>query len=316
VQSIGDNAPGSGVFTCIVDADPRFHDEALRWWATLHHVVGVSGSDIVVHAVRGTNSDALEYLRSRGVTVVAVDPFDVRAPHCNKISGALRLGALGPWPGTAVLTDTDVVILEDPRALPLDGDVVASRVVGGAHPPVEVLREVFSSAGVALPELVSLERFPEKQTVKGNSNGGVLLIPGDVLVEAGESWAKWARWLLDHRDLLGKGHIHVDQVAMAIALADGRLRPHPLELRWNFPAQNSRRIAADAPSPAIIHYHRNTDSRGLLKKTGVEAVDLQIDRANAAISSVWSDVHPASQARRTARRLGSRSRGSGSVRAL
>ena len=188
-----------------------------------------------------------------------------------------------------MLTDTDVVILEDRRAVLLEGSVVASRVVGGPHTPVHVLRDVFSSAGVALPEF-PLERYPDQQTVKGNANGGVYLIPCAVLVDGGKSWARW-RDGSSTTGLIGKGRVHVDQVAMAITLAEGSLRPHHLERRWNFPSQNSRVIAANAPSAAIIHYHRNTEPTELLNKTGVEAIDLQMDRANAAVAAVWSDVY-------------------------
>lgn len=281
-----------GIFSCVVDADDRFHRDALRWWATLRHVVGVEPHDVVVQAVGGCSSDVLDYLGQCGASIVEVDPFDRRSPHCNKISGALRLGALESVNGTVVLTDTDVVVLEDPRGLLADPNAVASRIVGGPFPPLHTLESLFEAAHVALPDLVPLERYPGEVTVAGNGNGGLYLVAGKAVRQLGESWARWARWLLDRRGLLGDGAVHVDQVAMALALAEGGLRPQLLHLRWNFPSQNRRRIGADAPAPAVIHYHRAVEDGGVLTLTGVSSVDTQIEVANAAIAREWHEVFP------------------------
>ena len=132
----------------------------------------------------------------------------------------------------------------------------------------------------------------------GNGNGGLYLVAGKAVGQVGESWARWARWLLDHRGLLGDGAVHVDQVAMALALAESGLRPQLLDLRWNFPSQNRGRIAADTPAPAVIHYHRAVDDDGLLKLTGVSSVDTRIEVANAAIAREWHEVFPVRRRRR------------------
>ena len=84
---------------------------------------------MVVHAVGGTDSEVLNFLRCQGVAVDAIEPFDERPPpHCNKISGAIRLAERGVE-GFAVLTDTDIAVLEDPRRLevPLGFDRIADR---------------------------------------------------------------------------------------------------------------------------------------------------------------------------------------------
>ena len=43
----------AGRFSCVVDSDPRFHLDALRWYAALTRVAGVASGDLVVHAVDG-----------------------------------------------------------------------------------------------------------------------------------------------------------------------------------------------------------------------------------------------------------------------
>ena len=55
-------------------------------------------------------------------------------PHCNKISGIRDLAGMGVE-GSAVLTDTDIVVLEDPRTLDIGTHSVASET-GGKTPPV------------------------------------------------------------------------------------------------------------------------------------------------------------------------------------
>ena len=40
-----------GQFACVVDEHPRFHLDALRWYAALTALAGVKPSDLVVHAV-------------------------------------------------------------------------------------------------------------------------------------------------------------------------------------------------------------------------------------------------------------------------
>src|SRR6202022_3621695 len=98
VHDLGTAAQGSGplpgplgLFACVVDEHPRFHLDALRWFATLTAVAGVDPTELVVHVVGPESSDALDYLKSQGVAIRTVDRFDHRSPHCNKISGALRL---------------------------------------------------------------------------------------------------------------------------------------------------------------------------------------------------------------------------------
>jgi hypothetical protein len=120
----------------VVDDDPRFHLDALRWYAALTAAAEVAASDLVVHAVGGDSSDVLGFLKSQGVAVRAVERFDARSPHCNKISGALRL-ADDSVTGMAVLCDTDVVVLEDPRCINLPPGAIAGKVVDAPVPPLD-----------------------------------------------------------------------------------------------------------------------------------------------------------------------------------
>jgi SAM-dependent methyltransferase len=275
----------------VVDSDQRFHDEALRWFATLHRVAGVDPTDLVVHSVGGGGSEVLDYLQVQGVSVVDVPAFDGRSPHCNKISGALSLAQRGV-DGLAVLTDTDVVILEDPRRVSVPPGAVASKPVDNRNPPLRVLKNLFASAEVALPPLIPLDWHPEGQTVAGNGNGGLYLVPGAVLTKVAQAWEHWARWLLERTDIPGHWDRYTDQMAMALGLAAEGVEAFRLDPRWNLPTHDLELLPADIAAPAVIHYHKNVNRLGLLTPTGIAAIDGQIDMANEAIGQVWHEAFP------------------------
>ncbi len=284
-----------GVYSCVVDADPRFHLEALRWYATLRRIVGVEPADLVVHAVGGSDTGPLDYLRRCGVSVVDVECFDERSPHCNKIAGALSLASSGV-DGIAVLTDTDVAVLEDARRIALGGNEVGFRPVGAGNPPLHVLEKLFEAAGLRTPRRVRIKfaSTPGQRTFSGHGNGGLYAAPGSLLPVLAAAWERWARWVLDHRDLLETWSTFVDQVAMTLTLAEAEIRPHPLGLEWNFPTNNPRRIPARPPEPAALHYKDNVTAEGLLGLSGSPVVDRRIAVANDAIAHVWSEVYPKS----------------------
>ena len=280
-----------GRFTCVVDEDPRFHLDALRWYASLTEIAAVDPRDLVVNVVGTEHSDVLDYLRAAGVTVWSIDPFDPRSPHCNKIAGALRL-AQDSEPGVAVLCDTDIVVLDDPRCMELPVDAVGGKVVDAPVPPLNVLLEVFRASGVPAPPSVPLPWGSGEQTVSGNSNGGLYLVPGSLLPRVAPAWAHWARWLLDRIGLLEEWSTYVDQVAMAVALAAERIDTAALAVRWNTPTHDPTRFPADPPSPSIIHYHQEVDRQGLIESTGRASIDSQIQRVNDAIRRVWDRAAP------------------------
>ena len=280
----------------MVDDHPRFHLEALRWYATLSEVAGVAPDDLVVHSVGASTSDVLEFLRSEGVTVRGIDRFDDRSPHCNKISGALRL-AEDDAAGLTVLCDTDVVVLEDPRRVDVPDDAVAGKPVDAPLPPLEVLLRIFAAAGLSAPPAVPLPWERDQRTLSGNTNGGLYLVPGPLLRGVATAWAHWATWLLDHLELLENWSVHVDQVAMAMALSAENVASVPLDVRWNTPTHDPTRIPPDPPEPAVIHYHQEVDRLGQIRATGAPSIDRQIDVANTAIRKVWTKAAPASSYR-------------------
>jgi len=280
-----------GLFSCVVDEHPRFHLEALRWFACLTEVAGVDPRALVVHVVGRTSSDVLEFLEAQEVAVRSVDRFDARSPHCNKISGALRLAEDRPE-GLIALCDTDIAVLEDPRRLAVPPGSIGAKTVDAPLPPLDVVTGIFEAAGVAVPPVVALPWGPDQWTVSGNSNGGLYLVPGALLARVAGAWARWASWLLDRAELLKEWSVHVDQVAMALGLASEAVGSYPIEVRWNTPTHDLTRIPSEPPMPAVLHYHQQVDRNGRIRPVGASSIDERIAAANEAIERIWSAASP------------------------
>jgi hypothetical protein len=275
--------------SCVVDEHPRFHLEALRWYASLTRVAGVDPSDLVVHAVGSGPSEVLDLLARRGVEVRTIEPFDPRSPHCNKIAGALRL-AEDVGGGTVVLCDADTAVLEDPRRLmPRPGSVLG-KLVDAPVPSLEALEQIFATAGLPRPPLAVLPWRPGATTVTGNFNGGLYVLDGATLPAVAAAWASWARWLLDRRELLGKDGVYVDQVAMALGLAETGVEPVTLDARWNVPIHDPTNLPVDGMDPAIIHYHQQVDRRAMIRPSSIPSVDRAIATVNVAVRTVWNEA--------------------------
>lgn len=277
----------AGLYSCVIDSAPRFHVEALRWYATLTGVAGVAAQDIVVNLVGGTESEATEFLAEQGVRLQAVEAFDPRSPHCNKISAATELARRG-YDGLAVLTDTDVVVLDDARRIAVGRNAVAFKLVDGPNPPFDLLERVFAAAELPLPPVEVPDCEPTGRTVRGNGNGGVIALRAPALRRLVPAWARWSRWLLD-TDVQGDWRYFTDQVAMALALASEDIGVQYLPRRWNFPVHIPKYMDLDPSRPAVIHYHDRAEANGLLSPTGRPAIDQAIAEANEAIDRLLRD---------------------------
>lgn len=274
----------AGVLSCVVDADARFTLEVLRWYATATRMAGIPGSALTVHLVGHDVSNLASFLRRQQVMVRSIAPFDPRSPHCNKIAGALRLSSESPA-GTCVLTDTDVAVFSDPRSIPIAADSVGMRPVDVPNPPIRLLRKIFATAEVPEPQAVSTAWRRRSRTLVGNGNGGLYVIPAPLLTRVATAWEHWARWLLDRSHLLGNWSIHVDQVAMALALSAEQIAVVDVGSRWNVPTHLGR-PPADSPPPALLHYHRAVDGMGGIAMTRRAQVDGLIAQANLVTAEI------------------------------
>ena len=308
-----------GVVSCVVDSHPRFSQEVLRWYATATRLAGILSTDLVVNMVGDHVSGVASFLRSEGVPVRSIRPLDSRSPHCNKIAGALALAG-EPMVGACVLTDTDVILLQDPRTIPVPAGSVGMRPADLPNPPLKRLRKLFTEAGVPEPPTVltpwqrpidmsslplralrkilaregvaqqlKLEQRRGAATLAGNGNGGLYVVPEPIFSTVVNAWSHWARWLLDRRYLLGDWAVNVDQVAMALALAAENVDVFDVGERWNV-STHSGRLSEHQPLPAMIHYHGTVDPGGNLSTIGRPDLDELVARANQVTADVRSEM--------------------------
>ncbi len=150
LKALGQPEAQSAIYACVVDADARFHLDALRWFATATRMAKIPAADLMVHAISASSSDVLEYLSDQGVQVRTTDAFDAQSPTCNKISAAVALASTAIPNKLYVLTDTDVALARDPKQAHL-GATVAAKVVDRANPPLDMFRDAFELARLELP---------------------------------------------------------------------------------------------------------------------------------------------------------------------
>ena len=106
--------PPAGRFSCVVDDHPRFHLDALRWFATLTEAGRRRPRPTWSSTWSGpTRPRPLDYLRARGVAIRTVEPSIPALPTATR--SRRPAPGRGPWTASAVLCDTDLAVLEDPR---------------------------------------------------------------------------------------------------------------------------------------------------------------------------------------------------------
>ena len=121
----------------------------------------------------------------------------------------------------------------------------------------------------------------------GNNNDDLYLVPSPLLRRVATAWAHWASWLLDQLDLLENSAVHVDQVAMAMALSAETIASVPLDVRWNTPIHDRQGSRQTHPS----RRHPLPPGAGPPwsdPSDGAPSIDRQIEVANAAIRKVWT----------------------------
>lgn len=270
-------------WSCVADEVPAIWSSVVVWLATATQLAGIDPDRLHVHHVCPLRPEIARICASLGVHVHPVTPFDARSPHCNKVQACSTDFGRVEW---VALTDADMAFV---RPVPHPGPrgAVAGKLVDGPNPPVERLQAIFESAGVAPPPALRLSWVPPEgrvtdfETVAGNFNGGLYLVPAPWLAHLGRQWARWARWLLDRPGLLGSWRIHVDQVAFCLALHADGIGIRALGSDWNFPLH--RRVPDAAVAPLLLHHHAALDAAlGLLPPVD-ERAGAAVEVVNAAV---------------------------------
>ena len=259
------------LYSAVVDSQEIFSIQAECLVHSLIGLTDVRPEQILLHVVGEMPTSFKRSFNQLGVELVPISPFPGH-PYCNKLQ-QLQTLLHREW-DDAVLLDCDVVVLEGP---PRSNGALRGKAVDFGNPPMPVLEEIFTKAKVRLtPWTTDIDQLP---TAWANCNGGVYVIDSDLINALAPAWLHWANWGMKNLDLFKTFWQHVDQVSFAMAVVSEGLPFESLEPRYNFPTHVPQSAERDC-DPAVIHYHRSTDSQHCL-----QAMD-GLPRVNTAINQV------------------------------
>src|SRR6266567_836910 len=271
-------------FSCVMDKNPRFGEQALVWASSLLVYGGQVPDSLVIHAV---GECALEYRRifdNWGIDVRIVQRFDERHPNSNKLT-QLESEALHSA-DYVVLCDCDLAFCAD-ISLWIKGDSVRARVASWQGLPHDRWEKVFQMAGLKLPAARVTALWRNEETLPSYCNGGIYAIPQPLFQKLCEAWPRWDRWLLGHRDLIRPFGGFADQISFSMSCEELGLTVDHVPLELNFDGVSSpfglRRVAEKTDiQPLVLHYHQ-LDERGLLRLIRIPSVNREIHKINDLI---------------------------------
>ena len=277
----------------VVDAVATHPYQAEVLLHTLRENAAVPPEAVVVQCTTRVDEDVAAHFRRSGHAVTRIAPY-LDGRYCNKIAqldcfaAQLDAGVEGVF-----LLDLDLAIAA-PLRLP-DPSAACGKVVDGDNPNLALIEKLFQAAGVPLPEVVPSDWEGRGDTVATNLNGGFVYLPRRSIAPLRAAWRKWAEFLFARPTLFGPraeseaAFKHVDQLALALALASEHAPLCRLPTNWNFPCHKDRRprLYRQHEPLRALHYHDCLDEFGLLAPTvrGFEAVDDAAKQVNAGIGA-------------------------------
>lgn len=269
--------------SCVVDDRPIFRMQAWNWLLSLNALSTECG--VFIHHLPGTLTAEMQgRFRDLGATLVPVTPFGTgEAKYCNKLRQLETEAFLDA--DFVVMSDADLVFLEDPARLVRRGKIRA-KTVDAPNPPEELWSQVFKEAGLRdRVTLRALDMFPQLHTFSTNFNGGLYVMPSAMARALHPLWVKHTRQSLEQTELLGEFLCHADQIGLGLALAESGAPVAELPFGANMPTNFTAEELGRVPEQPVsaIHYHGNMDPHGLPKLVGVDWMDAAIARARKAL---------------------------------
>ncbi len=268
-------------FSCVVDNDITFKQQAVRWIWSLINSGNATGSDIVVHAIDSQTDQAfLEILKRYGVHIQHIERFGsgVQA-YCNKLM-QLSSPILRDC-DCIVLCDTDLAFVADIRDR-VHPATISARIVDGANPSITSLRQLYAVSGLRAAAKETTTGFTREPTFELNCNGGLYIMAPHWLDQLAPAWIHWSRFVLAQTSLPLDQRKHADQIGFCFAMLELGLSFEPLSVDWNFPTHLPGKMykSMHFPDVKVLHYHRNMTIDGQLQPTGASSIDHAIDSVN------------------------------------
>jgi hypothetical protein len=279
-------------YSFVVDALPLHYYQAELLLYSLEKNGGVDRREIVVQCVEGVDADFVEYLEEKGYSHTRIKPY-LDGKYCNKLN-QLACFENREDVGAVVLMDTDMFVLE---RLAFDGTVFGAKIVDAPNPSLQTLIGIYEAAGLKVPPVCDTDwKIEDAKTFANNFNGGLYVIPANAIAALARSWKKWAEWLFDKEALFEfqRQMIHIDQIAMGMALAENGIAYRALKANDNAPVHHDANIRSlDCQAAVrILHYHRQIDAFGFIDDAAITERHLQ-----AAIAKANRDIYEKKRSR-------------------
>lgn len=260
-------------YSCVVDATAAFNYQCWAWIQSLLTKALISPEQIFIHYTPEVHPDFLEKLKPLKVNLRAIERLG-DGKYCNK----LRQLETPEFESAqcVFLLDTDMLVFQPLTEL-YTANTICGKVEDRAQPALQDLKAIFKHAGFSIfPEICESDCEP-LPTFQNNLNGGLYVIPGNLIATLKNHWKKWALWLLDS-GLLKPIHkaFCVEQVALSMASHDLGLPVKNIERKYNYPvvSDNLKLCGPLTAKPMVLHYHRNLSEVGLIELDGESDEDL------------------------------------------
>ena len=249
---------------------------SVRWFGG-----SLAAARFIVNVVGEPPRGEQDAIADLGAEVRVVAPFDRRSPYTNK----LRMLELSEEAAFDILVclDCDVVVVDD-FALRIPADAVGAKPVEYDLFTEAEWQQMFGAVGLTPPGR-SLRATSSGRAIRPYFNSGVMTVPFGHCAELrdhyGSCHAELAELLERKRHPVHLA-IHLDQVALAVAIASGRIPWAALPVSMNFPCHVPVHASAlaSSPPPSILHYHGRVDARGFLLRPRSDAATEAADRFN------------------------------------
>ncbi len=245
------------IVSFVVDGNPKHYYEAELLLLSIEKFTQIPKKNIVVHTTNKVSKEFLNMLQSSGYKHIEIEPY-LDKKYCNKIqqlNSFTKIADIEQY--SIILLDCDTIVLQN---LPVVTDGLRAKIVDAPNPANETITEIFKRANIKLPPLVETDYdLRGGKVVSGYYNGGFYAISGNYIDTINRSWRKWAEWLYSNQNELLKPNerMHIDQISMALALADGNIPHSMLPANYNAPTHRCRTLKTlDESKPiTLLHHH-------------------------------------------------------------
>lgn len=204
---------------CILDQHPRFYVEFVLWVLCVKRRLPSDQVRCIVYCIGAAPEDLISWALGQGIECRIVDVAIPESPHCNKIIPFFESHSTD----FVVVCDTDLFFVSDPSEI-FRSERYRAPPNNHCNPPPHIFQQILARSGLGRKYRPGVALFPGndglRETHINNISAGLVISPSDRSNVLAGAWMKWAKWLVENREILGDWHVHVDQVAFALALED------------------------------------------------------------------------------------------------